>query len=252
MGALHEGHLSLVRQAKRECRRVVVSIFVNPLQFGPKEDYRRYPRDLKGDIETLRPLGVDLVFAPTVASFYPKDFQTTVSVGKLSEPLCGRFRPGHFQGVATVCAKLFHSVEPDRAYFGEKDFQQLRVIEQFIEDLNLDVQIRRHPTVRERDGVAMSSRNRTLSPQNRKVASLLYQALSSGRSAIRRGEKRPGVIAALMRRTVRKSRRIRVDYLEAVDPVDLSAPLRLKGKVLLAGAIRIGRTRLIDNLLVKC
>lgn len=252
MGALHEGHLQLIRRAKRECRRLVVSIFVNPLQFGQKEDFRRYPRDLRGDVAKLKPLGVDVVFAPTVASFYGRNFQTTVAAGTLGRPLCGRFRPGHFDGVATVCTKLFNVAEPDRAYFGQKDFQQLRVIEQLVEDLHLPVEIRRHPTVREKDGLAMSSRNRTLSPSQRKEAVLLYEALSAAKTAIRRGERRPATVIRRMHQTVRRSKRIRVDYLEAVDPKDLSPCRRLKGKILLAGAIRLGKTRLIDNLLVKC
>ena len=251
MGSLHEGHLSLIRQAKRECRRVVVSLFVNPLQFGPKEDFRRYPRDLSGDLEKLRRERVDCVFTPSAKAFYPADYRTSVSVGKLSEPLCGRFRPGHFQGVATVCAKLFNVAQPDRAYFGEKDFQQLRIIEQLVKDLNLPVQIRRHPIVREMDGLAMSSRNRYLSPKERKEAALLFQALSRGREAIRRGERRAEAIVRLMRQGIRSSKKIRVDYLEIVDPTDLSPCERMKGQVLLAGAIWVGKTRLIDNLLVR-
>ena len=252
MGALHEGHLRLVRQAKRECRRVVVSIFVNPLQFGPGEDFKRYPRDLKGDLEKLRREKVDCVFVPSAKGLYPAEYQTSVSVEKLSKPLCGKFRPGHFQGVATVCAKLFNVVEPDRAYFGEKDFQQLRIIEQLVKDLNLDIRIRRHPIVREKDSLAMSSRNRYLSPIERKEATVLFQTLSRGREAIRRGERRTDAITRLMRQTIRPLKRIRVDYLTVVDPKDLSSSRRLKDQVLLAGAIRIGRTRLIDNILVKC
>ena len=243
MGALHEGHLRLVRQAKRECRRVVVSLFVNPLQFGPKEDFKRYPRDLKGDLEKLRRSGVDCVFTPSAKAFYPAGYQTSVSVERLSKPLCGRFRPGHFQGVATVCAKLFNVVEPDRAYFGEKDFQQFRIIEQLVRDLNLDIRIRRHPIVRERDGLAMSSRNRYLNPAQRQSAVLLYKALCAGKEAIRRGERNGAALMRRMRRAVR-SPKIRIDYLEAVDPENLSTLKRIRGEVLLSGAIWIGRTRL--------
>ena len=250
MGALHEGHLSLIRQAKRECRRVVASLFVNPLQFGPKEDFRRYPRDRKGDFEKLRRERVDCVFTPSAKQMYSADYQTSVSVERLSRPLCGRFRPGHFQGVATVCAKLFNAAEPDRAYFGQKDFQQLRIIEQLVEDLNLGIRIRRHPIVRERDGLAMSSRNRYLNPAQRQSATLLYKALCAGKEAIRRGERNGVALMRRMRRVVR-SPKIRIDYLEAVDPENLSTLKRIKGKVLLSGAIRVGKTRLIDNLLVR-
>lgn len=229
---------------------MVVSLFVNPLQFGPREDYKRYPRDRKGDLGKLRRERVDIAFIPSAAGLYRRGFQTAVSVEKLSQSLCGRFRPGHFQGVATVCAKLFALIEPERAYFGEKDFQQLRVIETLVEELNLPIRIRRHPIVREGDGVAMSSRNRYLSALQRKIATRLYQALLKGREAILRGERGAGAVEREMRRALRHPR-IRVDYLEAVNPKDLSPLHRLRGQVLLAGAIRLGRTRLIDNILVK-
>jgi len=250
MGALHEGHLSLVRRARQECDRVVVSIFINPLQFGPREDLARYPRDLKKDKISLRKEGVDLLFLPSRKTMYPDQFQTSITVRTLSKPLCGVFRPGHFEGVATVCAKLFHLVSPDVVYVGQKDFQQTRVIAQMIKDLYLNIQLRVLPTVREKDGLALSSRNQYLSIEEREKAIRLYRTLSLGKNMIREGERRSSKIRAKMRSHLRE-KGLQVEYLSVVHPETLQSVSRIRLPVVLAVAARIGKTRLIDNLLVK-
>lgn len=248
MGALHEGHLSLIRQARRENDRVVVSIFVNPSQFGPGEDLARYPRPFARDRALCRREGVSVLFAPAPAALYPARYQTWVTVEKLAQPLCGPFRPGHFRGVATVVLKLFNIVQPDRAYFGEKDFQQLRVIQQMAADLNVPVKIVACPTVREPSGLALSSRNAYLSPEERAAAPLLRRALRAAGQVL---ESRRN--AAHAKRAARNAlRRIpgaRVQYVEILDPDTLAVPQN-SGPVLLAAAVFVGRTRLIDNLRV--
>lgn len=247
MGALHEGHLSLIRRARAENDRVAVSIFVNPTQFGPREDLARYPRPFRRDAALCRRAGVDVVFAPH--TFYPSRFQTWVDVETLSLPLCGRFRPGHFRGVATVVLKLLNVVQPDRVYFGQKDFQQWRLIERMVRDLDVPVKVIGCPTVRDAAGVALSSRNAYLSAEERVAAPLLARSLRAAEQVLKSGH---GAAAA---RSAAKSvlDRIsngRVQYFEVVDPVTLTAP-RSQGPWLVATAVYVGRTRLIDNRWVK-
>lgn len=252
MGALHEGHLSLVRRARRENRRTVVSIFVNPTQFGPKEDFARYPRPFQKDSALCQKAGVDAVFAPSPSEMYPEDFQTKVSVSKLSRWLCGPFRPGHFDGVAAVVAKLFLAVLPDRAYFGEKDYQQLQVLRALARDLNFPLQVVGCPTVRETDGLALSSRNAYLGRAERSQAALLNQVLKQGKDMIQKKRIRNAArVNGALKRALSRVPGSRLDYALACDPETLE-PVRTIGRsVLLALAIRIGKTRLIDNLLVK-
>ncbi len=251
MGALHAGHASLVRRARCECSTVVVSIYVNPTQFGPNEDFSKYPRRLQQDLEVCSREGVDFIFAPDDAEMYGGTAVTSIHVAGLSERLCGRFRPGHFDGVCTVVAKLFHIVQPDLAYFGQKDAQQVAVLQRMAADLNFPLQIVVCPTVREPDGLAMSSRNTYLDPDQRRQAVCLHQALQAGRAAIEKGVKTSGRVAAIMRDVVGAAGVSQVDYLEPVDARTLEGLDRLDGTVLLAGAIRIGTVRLIDNLLVE-
>jgi pantoate--beta-alanine ligase len=249
MGALHAGHASLVRAAARRCDRVVASVFVNPLQFGPAEDFARYPRTPARDLRLLARAGANVLFSPPVAAVYPKGFATAVEVtGPVVARLCGPRRPGHFRGVTTVVTMLFHAVRPDEAYFGQKDGQQAAVIRRMTRDLAFGVRIVVCPTVREPDGLAMSSRNAYLSPGDRKAAPVLVRALRAGRAAIREGERRPGRVRAAMRRVLATEPAIRVQYLDIVDAETLLPLSRLRGKVLLAVAAFLGRTRLIDNL----
>ncbi|MFQ5817406.1 MAG: pantoate--beta-alanine ligase [Terriglobia bacterium] len=251
MGALHEGHLSLVRRAQEESDVTVVSLFVNPAQFGPTEDYRNYPRDLARDTDLLRRAGVDFLFAPPVEELYPPDFQTYVTLERVAAPLEGQFRPGHFRGVATVVAKLFGIVQPHRAYFGRKDAQQCAVVKQVVRDLHLPVEVVVCPIVREPDGLAISSRNAYLSPEERTAARVLYQSLCRARDLIRSGERRPDAILAAMRQLIGEEPRARLDYVAIVDPERLTPQTRLEGRGLVALAVWIGRARLIDNLLVE-
>ena len=253
MGGLHEGHLSLVRAAKRDNDCVVVSIFVNPMQFGPKEDFKRYPRSLARDLALLRKEGVNFVLCPPAVEIYPVDFQTHVSVKNLSAPLCGRTRPTHFSGVATVVLKLLNIVKPHRLYLGQKDFQQARVLEQMIEDLGLDVRVRCLPIVREADGVAMSSRNVFLKKEERRVAPLLYQALLECRRQIKCGEKNTQRLLKKTRSQLDALSCGRLDYLEIVDAGTLRPVVKLKkGQTVLAAlAYFFSNTRLIDNELIK-
>jgi len=251
MGALHEGHRSLVRRARDENDIVVVSIFVNPLQFGPKEDYKRYPRRFAQDEALLVKDHVDVLFAPGADAIYPQGYTTVVDVPALTRTLCGPFRRGHFQGVATVVAKLFEIVQPTRAYFGEKDYQQIRVIARMIDDLAMPVRLVACSTVREKDGLACSSRNRYLSRKEREEAIKLYQALYLGRELI--DQKIMLNPQKLVRRLMDVLKTIphgRVDYLSVVDPVTLEPMKRIHRPALLAGAIWIGKTRLIDNVII--
>lgn len=247
MGYLHAGHLALVQRARQECDYVVASIFVNPLQFGPAEDFDRYPRDLERDSALLTEGGCDLLFAPTVDEMYPQKQVTFVEPTLLTEHLCGASRPGHFRGVATVVTKLLHLVEPDRAYFGEKDAQQLAVIRRMVADLNMDVTIVGVPIVREPDGVAMSSRNAYLNPEERKAAVVLSQALSLARELVGGGERDAGAVLGAMRDLIARERLARIDYVSAVDADTLQPVARLGDRVLVALAVYIGKTRLIDN-----
>lgn len=242
MGALHAGHLSLVDAARRESGKVIVSIFVNPIQFGPGEDFERYPRDAERDGEVLRMAGVDAVYRPAVEAMYPPGSATRVHVLGLSDVLEGAFRPGHFEGVATVVAKLFGAAEPDRAYFGQKDAQQVAVVKRLARDLDTGVEIRVCPTVREADGLALSSRNAYLKPDERRAAVRLSAALRQASEAYREGERRPEALRERLRAVLAAEPLAEVDYAEVVDPVTFAPPGSLA--VL---AVLIGKTRLIDN-----
>ncbi|HOA23594.1 MAG TPA: pantoate--beta-alanine ligase [Aggregatilineales bacterium] len=250
MGALHEGHLSLVRQARQENDRVAVSVFVNPKQFNNPDDLARYPRDLERDIALLEREGVDLVWAPTEAIMYPPDFQTTVTVAEVAKPLEGAYRPGHFQGVATVVAKLFNVVEPTRAYFGQKDAQQVVVIRQMVRDLGFNLEVRVCPTVREPDGLALSSRNALLNPAEREAATVLFRALSAAVEEWQDGWREAQHLREIMADIIEAERLARLEYVSVADPVTLA---ELEGDVeraLLSMAVYIGDVRLIDNMLV--
>jgi pantoate--beta-alanine ligase len=251
MGALHEGHLALVRRARRENDWGVVSIFVNPLQFGPQEDFKKYPRVVAKDLALLKKEKVDVVFIPSARSMFPEGFNSQIHVPALENILEGKIRPGHFSGVATVVAKLFHLVLPTRAYFGVKDYQQVRVIRRMIEDLNLPVHLVACRTVREKDGLAYSSRNRYLSPAQREEAVKIYQALFLGRELVSHKIMLDArrLICRLMQilSTIPKSR---VDYLAVLDPVTLEPMKKIRRPALIAAAVRIGQTRLIDNVVI--
>jgi len=249
MGALHEGHGSLIQQARKETDCLVVSIFVNPLQFGPRDDYTRYPRTPEADLDFCSRLDVDLIFEPEVEEMYPTPSLSTVEVTRITDHLCGPFRPGHFTGVATVVAKLFQIIQPQRAYFGEKDAQQLSVIERMVSDLNLGVTVVAVPTVRESDGLAVSSRNQYLSPQERALAPVLYRALQVAQQAIAEGVLDSGKVQKRALAVLEQEQSVTVEYLEIVDPEEMQPVERITGPVRVAGAIRIGATRLIDNLL---
>jgi pantoate--beta-alanine ligase len=251
MGALHEGHLSLVRRARAECDHVGVSIFMNPTQFGPSEDLSKYPRDLDRDLKLLEPLGVDVVWTPTPEIVYPLSFQTWVTVEEVSTPLEGKHRPGHFRGVATVVAKLFNTFTPDKAYFGQKDAQQAVVIKQMAHDLNFPPEIVVCPIVREPDGLAMSSRNVYLNPEERQAATVLYRALSAAKTKYKAGERDVEMLRAILSSTIAAEPLAREEYVSAADPDALTELERVEKGVLLSMAVRIGRTRLIDNMLLE-
>lgn len=252
MGFLHEGHLSLVRKARELCDAVVVSIFVNPIQFGEGEDYDRYPRDLLRDLGLLQKEGVDAVFTPTVKSMYPEKEQTTVEpVAGMENKMCGRNRPGHFRGVTTVVSKLFNICLPDVAFFGQKDAQQALIIEKMVRDLNFPVRIVKGEIIREPDGLAMSSRNVYLSPEDREKATVLYRSLLMARDLINRGEREPSRVREAMLEMIKQVNGAQVDYVEIYNAFDLSELEEIRGQVLLALAVRFGTTRLIDNLLVE-
>lgn len=251
MGYLHEGHLSLVRMARADNDHVAVSIFVNPTQFAPTEDLGAYPRDLERDLTLLKEEGVDLVFTPTDALMYPPDFQTQVIVENVSKPLEGASRPTHFQGVTTVVTKLFNILAPTRAYFGQKDAQQTVVVKQLVRDLNFDLEIVVGPTVREPDGLAMSSRNAYLSPAERKAAKVLYRALSAAQAAYEAGERDAGALREQMAEMITGESLARLDYVSAADPATLQELDEIKDGVLLSTAVFFGQTRLIDNILIR-
>ncbi len=252
MGALHTGHVSLMDAARAADGFVVVSIFVNPTQFGPNEDLTRYPRPLAHDLEMCDAAGVDLVFTPDAVTMYPPGFRTFVEVNEFSEMLEGASRPGHFRGVATVVLKLFNIVQPDRAYFGQKDAQQVRIIQQMVRDLNVPVEVVVRPTVREPDGLALSSRNQYLDADQRRAATALNEALKEAEAAIRAGERDPVVIELTMARRIAEAPGAVLDYAVAVDADALKPATPLRGTILLALAARFGATRLIDNRLVEC
>lgn len=251
MGALHEGHLSLVRVAKAQSDFVAVSIFVNPLQFGPTEDLARYPRDFERDRDLLQREGVDLIFAPTVSEMYPTPAITYVNVEGLSERLDGQSRPGHFRGVATVVSKLFHIVEPDLAVFGQKDAAQVAIIRRMVRDLNMPVKIVVAPIVREPDGLAMSSRNAYLDPTQRKQALALSAALRCVQESFERGEKSAAKLIAAGRKFLEQEPDVRLDYFSVVDPESLEPVEHVACKSLVAVAAYVGPTRLIDNVILR-
>ncbi len=251
MGALHEGHLSLVRMSREENNVTATSIYVNPTQFGPSEDFTKYPRQLEADIERLREEAVDILFLPDDSLMYPAGFSTEIEVKGLSERMCGHFRPGHFRGVATIVAKLFSVVRPTRAYFGQKDFQQTVVIRRMAKDLNHDVEVVVCPTVREEDGLALSSRNAYLEPQQRRAASELYRCLNEAADAIRSGIRSGEKIRQTMKSQLTKENQITsIEYVSVYHPDTLEEIENLQGDVLLAVAVRMTGTRLIDNMLV--
>ena len=247
MGYLHEGHLSLIRQAKEECQHVVVSIFVNPIQFGVNEDLSKYPRDLDRDLSLIEPLGVDLVWNPTAEIMYPPSYQTWVEVEAMTRPLEGSMRPTHFKGVTTVVAKLFNAVQPHKAYFGQKDAQQAAVIRQMVRDLNFPIDIVVCPIVREADGLAMSSRNKYLEGDDRKAATVLFRALSAAKSAYEEGERNAEKLRRKMKEVIEAEPRAQIQYVSCADYDSLEELDVVKGKTLLSMAVLLGKTRLIDN-----
>ncbi len=248
MGAIHEGHLSLVTRARRASDRVVASVFVNPLQFGPREDYRRYPRPVRRDRALLRSAGVDLLWEPHAGEFYPPGHRTRVRVAGMDEVLEGASRPGHLIGVATVVLKLLNVVAPDILWLGQKDAQQARLVERMVRDLDLPVRVRRAPTVRERDGLALSSRNAYLAGEERRQAVALWRGLSAARARLRAGERSAARIRAAVRQAWRAFPLVREDYVAVVDADRLEPLTRVRGRVLVAVAARVGRARLIDNI----
>ena len=251
MGALHEGHLSLIARAKKECSPLIASIFVNPKQFGPNEDFAKYPRAFEGDSEKLKHAGVDALFAPEPTDVYPKDFSTYIQVEGLSEKLEGRSRPGHFRGVATVVMKLLQIVQPHRAYFGRKDAQQARLIAQMARDLNLDSEIVVCPVVRESDGLALSSRNVYLNLEERKAATVLHRALEAAKGELARGVRDALHLKDVLQRTLGKERMATVDYAEIVDAESFEPVLRVSRACFVLLAVFFGKTRLIDNLYLE-
>jgi len=250
MGALHAGHARLIERARQDGHHVVVSIFVNPLQFDRPDDLERYPRALESDLALCASLGVDAVFAPSVQEMYPDRPMCVIHVGAVATHLCGRYRPGHFDGVATVVMKLFEIVSPDRAYFGQKDAQQLAVIRRLARDFNVPVEIVGVETVREADGLAVSSRNARLDAEERRLAPALYNALREAERLIAGGEVRADVVKSAATARVPVDQRLRLEYLEVVDPEDMQPVERIEGPVVVAGALWVGSTRLIDN--VRC
>jgi pantoate--beta-alanine ligase len=250
MGFLHEGHLSLVRTARGECASVVVSIFVNPTQFGPNEDLAKYPRDMDRDLQLLQSESVDLVWTPDDAVMYPVGYQTWVTVEGLTQPLEGAQRPGHFRGVTTVVSKLFNAVQPQKAYFGQKDAQQARVIQQMALDLNFPIEIVVCPTVREPDGLAMSSRNAYLNPEQRKAATVLYKSIKAVEKTSQQGERDANELREIVKKIISSEPLARLEYVSCTDPQTFKELDRVEGKALLSMAVYIGKTRLIDNIVL--
>jgi pantoate--beta-alanine ligase len=252
MGALHEGHLSLVREARRMCDVVVVSVFVNPTQFGPSEDFEHYPRDLTKDTALLTDYSVDYIFAPPLEEIYPRDFSTYVNVGGLSKLLEGETRPGHFRGVATVVSILFNTIRPDFAFFGQKDAQQAVIIKRLVRDLAFDTEIVVLPTVREDSGLAISSRNLYLDAEEQEAASVIHRALKQAKEAYKKGEHHAGKLADIVRKTVETEPRVRLDYVSVVDADTLERLDKLDERpILIAVAAYVGKTRLIDNTMLN-
>lgn len=251
MGYFHEGHLSLMRAAREETDVVVASVFVNPTQFGPDEDFEAYPRNIERDRRMAEEVGVDYIFAPSEEEMYSQDFSTSVQVHDLTDRLCGASRPGHFEGVTTVVTKLFHIIDPDWAYFGQKDAQQAAVLQRMVRDLNFDLDLRIQPIVREPDGLATSSRNEYLDDDEREAATILYQSLEKARSMVEDGIRDAKHIQSEMRRMVEEEPLAEIDYVEIVGFPDLEPVDELSGDVLFALAVFIGETRLIDNILLE-
>jgi len=251
MGYFHEGHLSLMCLARQDCQVVVVSLFVNPTQFGPNEDFADYPRDFDRDVDMAAGVGVDAIFAPAPEEMYPQGYRTYVEVEEITTSLCGRSRPGHFKGVATVVNKLFNIVEPDKAYFGQKDAQQVLVIKQMVKDLNMNLEIVQGPIVREYDGLALSSRNVYLSFQERSAATVLYRSLQGAKEAIDKGERNVSRVRLQMKEQINSEPLAEIDYVEILSIPDLQPLEVLQGRVLIALAVRFGKTRLIDNTIVE-
>lgn len=250
MGALHAGHGRLIETARAECGCVVASVFVNPIQFNNTDDYQRYPRTLESDVRFAGERGADIVFAPETGEMYPRELRTHVDVDVLTDQLCGKFRPGHFRGVTTVVAKLFNIVQPDRAYFGEKDAQQLAVIRRMVEDLNMPLTVVGVPIVREASGLALSSRNRHLSAEERCMATALHESLEAAAGAVRRGVRDAGEVRRAALAILESRPQIRVEYFEIVDRDELQPVAEIGGPVLIATAAWLGSTRLIDNVSV--
>lgn len=251
MGCLHEGHLSLVKAAKKHTDVVVMSIFVNKMQFGPDEDFNAYPRDFKRDEEMARAAGVDVIFFPKHEEMYPEGYSTYVTVEGLTDNLCGASRPGHFKGVATVVAKLFEVVKPNVAYFGQKDAQQAIAIKRMAQDLNMEVEIKMLPIIREADGLAMSSRNANLSESERRDAPVLYKSLAKAEGMIKQGERDPKKIIKTMEEMILKAPMAKIDYISIVSAKDLKPVNVISGETLIALAVFFGHTRLIDNIMMK-
>ena len=251
MGYFHEGHLSLIREASKKCDILIVSIFVNPTQFGPSEDYEHYPRDLGRDESIAEREEVAFIFAPSVSEMYPSGYSTFLEVEGLSKVMCGKSRPTHFRGVTTVVAKLFNLVQPDTAYFGQKDAQQAAIIKKMASDLNMDVEIHICPIVREKDGLAMSSRNAYLNEEERKAAPVLHRAVLKAKDGIIKGKKNAGEIRKEITGIIEGEKLARIDYIAIVDPENLQEVDNIEQEVLIAVAVWIGKTRLIDNIIVK-
>lgn len=251
MGFLHEGHLSLVRESVRQADVTVASIYVNPAQFGPKEDFREYPRDIKRDTEILEAEGVDYIFSPDNEEIYPEGYKTYVEVHELQDTLCGRSRPGHFRGVCTVVLKLFNIIEPDFAYFGQKDAQQAIILKRMVQDLNLEVEIEVLPIVREGDGLALSSRNTYLDQEERKAARVLSKTLEEAREMVKNGEQDSGKVISRMKEMITQEPRAKIDYVEIVDMENLNPVAKIENEALAALAVFIGEVRLIDNTILK-
>jgi len=251
MGCLHEGHLSLIKTSTTECDNTVVSIFVNQTQFSPDEDFDSYPRNIKSDELILQAAGVDIMFNPNQKDFYPEEFQTFVTVEKKTNYLCGVSRPRFFRGVTTVILKLFNIIKPNTAYFGEKDWQQLQVVRTMVRDLNMDVSIVGKPIVRDKDGLAMSSRNHNLSESERRTALTLTQALETAQTLVIKGERSAVYIRAKIRETIEKKQEAKIDYISVCDPENFKEQTEIHSRVLVALAVRIGTTRLIDNRIIE-
>lgn len=251
MGALHNGHRLLIQRARKRCKIVVVSIFVNPIQFSPSEDFHCYPRKLRADLAICLEEGVDIVFIPKLKALYPSGFQTTVTVHALTKRWEGEYRPTHFHGVTTIVTKLFNLIRPSHVFFGQKDYQQFLVLKQLVKDLDFNVKLNLCRTIREKDGLALSSRNQYLTPAQRKKSIILYQALTAGKFLIKKGQLSNKVICNRMRKVAKSMPHVEVDYMTLCNAQTLEPIRKAKGNIILLGAIRIGTIRLIDNILIR-